>query len=75
MDSIRSAFARQGLVRARDGRLLGGVCSGVGRRFGIKPWLSRVICVSPESLLRMVVCDPCEARHRRVTRSEACRRD
>jgi phage shock protein C len=45
MDSIRSAFARQGLVRASDGRILGGVCSGVGRRFGIKPGLSRVIFV------------------------------
>ena len=45
MDSIRSAFARQGLVRTSDGRILGGVCSGVGRRFGIKPWLSRVIFV------------------------------
>ena len=44
MDSIRSAFARQGLVRTSDG-LLGGVCSGVGRRFGIRPGLSRVIFV------------------------------
>ena len=44
MDSIRSAFARQGLVRTSDG-LLGGVCAGIGRRFGIKPWLSRVIFV------------------------------
>ena len=44
MDSIRSAFARQGLVRTSD-VLLGGVCSGVGRRFGIKPGLSRVIFV------------------------------
>ena len=43
MDSIRSAIARQGLVRASDGRILGGVCAGVGRRFGIKPWLSRVV--------------------------------
>jgi phage shock protein C len=42
MDSIRSAFARQGLVRTSDG-LLGGVCAGIGRRFGIKPWLSRVV--------------------------------
>ena len=45
MDDIRSAFARQGLVRARDGRILGGVCAGIGRRFGLTPGVSRLIFV------------------------------
>ena len=45
MDDIRSAFARQGLVRARDGRILGGVCAGIGRRFGLTPGVSRIIFV------------------------------
>lgn len=41
MDDIRSAFARQGLYRSRDERLLGGVCSGIGRRLGLRPWPAR----------------------------------
>jgi phage shock protein C len=35
MDSVRNTFARAGLVRSRDSKLLGGVCAGVGRRLGI----------------------------------------
>ena len=37
MDDIRSAFARQGLVRSSDSGILGGVCAGVGRRLGLTP--------------------------------------
>ncbi len=51
MDDIRSAFARQGLVRSRDDGILGGVCAGIGRRFGLTPWISRLLFV----LLLMVV--------------------
>ena len=51
MTDIRSAFARQGLIRPRDGRILGGVCAGIGRRFGLTPWISRLLFV----LLLMVV--------------------
>jgi phage shock protein C len=51
MNDIRSAFARQGLVRPRDGRVLGGVCSGVGRRLGLTPWIARLLFV----LLLMVL--------------------
>ena len=29
------AFRRQGLVRPRQGRILGGVCAGLARRFGL----------------------------------------
>jgi phage shock protein C len=45
MDDIRDGFRRQGLVRPREGRLLAGVCAGLGRRFGIEPWLARVLFV------------------------------
>jgi phage shock protein C len=43
MDDIRAAFARQGLYRARDERLLAGVCTGLGRRIGLDPWPSRLL--------------------------------
>lgn len=51
MTDIRSTLAQQGLVRPRDGRVLAGVCAGVGRRFGLTPWVSRLLFV----LLLMVV--------------------
>ncbi len=51
MSDIRQSFAQQGLVRPRDGRVLGGVCAGLGRRFGITPWVARLLFV----LLLMVI--------------------
>ena len=51
MNDIRSTFAQQGLIRPRDGRILGGVCAGVGQRFGLTPGVSRLLFV----LLLMVV--------------------
>ncbi|HYY11990.1 MAG TPA: PspC domain-containing protein [Kineosporiaceae bacterium] len=36
---------RQGLVRPRDGRWLGGVCAGLGRRFGLAPGVARFLFV------------------------------
>jgi phage shock protein PspC (stress-responsive transcriptional regulator) len=45
MNDIHQSFARQGLVRPRDGRVLGGVCAGLGRRFGIAPWPARLLFV------------------------------
>ena len=51
MSDIRQSFAHQGLIRPREGRVLGGVCAGVGRRFGIGPWTSRLLFV----LLLMVI--------------------
>lgn len=51
MSDIRQSFAHQGLVRPREGRVLGGVCTGLGRRFGITPWTARILFV----LLLMVV--------------------
>jgi phage shock protein C len=51
VNDIRQGFAHNGLVRPRQGRLLGGVCAGLGRRFGIAPWPARTLFL----LLLMVV--------------------
>jgi phage shock protein PspC (stress-responsive transcriptional regulator) len=51
MNDIHHSFARQGLVRPQEGRVLGGVTAGLGRRFGIGPWPARLLFV----LLLMVI--------------------
>jgi phage shock protein PspC (stress-responsive transcriptional regulator) len=43
MDDVHGAFRRQGLVRPIEGRVLGGVVAGLGRRFGIDPWPARLL--------------------------------
>ena len=45
MGTIHDGMARQGLVRPVDGRVLGGVCAGLGRRFGIAPFHARLLFV------------------------------
>jgi phage shock protein C len=45
MNAMHDTMARQGLVRPRDGRMLGGVCAGLGRRFGLDPWIARLLFV------------------------------
>jgi phage shock protein PspC (stress-responsive transcriptional regulator) len=45
MNDIHNTFRNQGLVRPRDGRVLGGVVAGLGRRFGIDPWPARLLFV------------------------------
>jgi phage shock protein PspC (stress-responsive transcriptional regulator) len=45
MSQIQSSFARQGLVRPRQGRVIAGVCAGLGRRFGLSPWTARLLFV------------------------------
>ena len=50
MNEIHDRFRQQGLIRPRD-RVLGGVCAGLGRRFGIDPWPARLIFI----LLLLVV--------------------
>ena len=52
MNDIHDAFSRQGLVRPRSGRVLGGVCAGLGRCFGLDPWPARLLFV----LVLMVIC-------------------
>jgi phage shock protein C len=38
-------FRRQGLVRPRQGRVLAGVCAGLGRRFGLSSWTARILFI------------------------------
>jgi phage shock protein C len=45
MNEIHGTFRGQGLVRPREGRVLGGVIAGLGRRFGIDPWPARLLFV------------------------------
>jgi phage shock protein C len=45
MNDIRLSFARHGLARSRDERVLGGVAAGLGRRFGLAPWTARLLFV------------------------------
>ena len=45
MERIHETFHNQGLVRPRQGRILGGVIAGLGRRFGIDPWPARLLFV------------------------------
>ena len=45
MNDIRQYFAQHGLVRSRDRRVLGGVCAGIGSRFGLTPWTARLLFV------------------------------
>jgi phage shock protein PspC (stress-responsive transcriptional regulator) len=40
-----SAMRRRRLVRPRDDRWIGGVCAGLGRRFGVSPNLVRLLFV------------------------------
>jgi phage shock protein C len=43
MNNIHQSLASNGLVRPRDGRVLGGVCAGLGARFGLEPWPARIL--------------------------------
>jgi phage shock protein C len=44
-------FAQRGLVRPRDDRVIAGVCAGLGRRFGLSPWVARILFI----LLLMII--------------------
>jgi phage shock protein C len=45
MNAVHDSLTRQGLTRPREGRMLAGVCAGLARRFGIDPWLARLLFV------------------------------
>lgn len=42
VDAVHGTMARHGLTRPNDDRVVAGVFSGIGRRFGLDPWTSRV---------------------------------
>lgn len=43
--NIRESMARHGWVRPRTGRVVAGVCAGIGRRVGLGPWTTRLLFV------------------------------
>ena len=45
MNRIQNSLLQQGLVRPAEGRILGGVCAGLGRRYGLTPWKARLLFV------------------------------
>jgi phage shock protein PspC (stress-responsive transcriptional regulator) len=45
MNEFHDRLRHEGLSRPRDGRWLGGVCAGLGRRFGIDPGPARLLFV------------------------------
>ncbi len=45
MESVHESMRRQGLVRPAGDRVLGGVCAGLGRRFGFDPWSARLLFI------------------------------
>ncbi|MDQ1722567.1 MAG: phage shock protein [Pseudonocardiales bacterium] len=45
MGSIQERFRSQGLTRPREGRILGGVCAGLGKKLGLDPWTARLLFV------------------------------
>jgi phage shock protein C len=45
MTSLHERFRGHGLVRVRDGRILGGVIAGLGRRIGLDPWPARLLFI------------------------------
>ena len=45
MNAVHDSMSRQGLTRPREGRMIAGVVAGLARRFGIDPWLARLLFV------------------------------
>lgn len=45
MNSSYHPTKRRGLVRPTEGRIIGGVCAGLARRFGTTPTRVRIIAV------------------------------
>lgn len=43
--SAKQRMAQQGLVRPRSGRIFAGVCAGLARRFGMSPFVVRLLFV------------------------------
>jgi phage shock protein C len=45
METVHDSFRSHGLVRPREGRVIAGVVAGLARRFGLDPWLARLLFV------------------------------
>lgn len=42
VETTRAALRRNGLVRSRTNKMLGGVCAGLARRTGLPVWVFRL---------------------------------
>jgi phage shock protein PspC (stress-responsive transcriptional regulator) len=45
MESVYGSMRQRGLVRPLRGRVLGGVIAGLAQRFGLDPWIARLLFV------------------------------
>jgi phage shock protein C len=45
LDGARAWFARKGLQRPREGRLLAGVSAGFARRYDVNPLVARLLVI------------------------------
>lgn len=45
MNDINATLTKHGLTRPTQGRVLGGVCAGLGRQFGLEPVQARLLFV------------------------------
>lgn len=45
MSTVHASATRSGYVRPRNGRVLAGVCAGLGRKWGMDPNLVRILFV------------------------------
>jgi len=43
MSTIQEPLGRAGLIRVYESRVLAGVCAGLGRRIGLRPWPTRLL--------------------------------
>ena len=46
LDGARAWFREAGLARPREGRVIGGVSAAFARRYGMNPFVARVITVA-----------------------------
>jgi phage shock protein C len=46
LDGARAWFAEEGLSRPTDGRVIAGVSAAFARRYGVNPFVARVITVA-----------------------------
>ena len=46
LDGARAWFAAEGLARSRDDRVIAGISGAFARRYGINPFVARVITVA-----------------------------
>jgi phage shock protein C len=51
----RAWFARKGLVRPRDGRVLAGVSAGFARRYDVNPLVTRLLTITTILVLTPLV--------------------